>query len=216
MATQTPIKPLILAGGRSTRMHGQPKQFLVLPSGKTLIQRTIHLMKQVCGSAATVYISVSHENKSDFDELLNDKAIELIVDNEPNSTDKSAGPSSGMCAAHLLDPEATWLVVACDYPILSEELLRYLFDTFVPPVTCFINEQGYIEPLIGVWGPEALASLASQSAKGPAHIVRKLGGLQVEVPPDQTACLLNVNTRDDWGIALRQLQEEGYDTLKVI
>lgn len=202
------MKPLILAGGRATRMQGLSKPFLPLPDGRTLLQRSVDTLREICGTTATVYVSVSRENKALFDDLaLDDRSLELIVDQEPNLGSESAGPSAGLVAAYLAYPRATWMVVACDYPLLSGEVLRLLCEGYVPPVTCFKNNEGYLEPLISIWTPDALAVLTSQPARGPAHVVRDLGGMQLQLPLGYETCLLNVNTRYDWSFALEQMNQ---------
>lgn len=208
MAAGAPMKPLILAGGRSARMQGLSKALLPLPDGRTLLQRCVDTLKEICGTTATVYVSVSRENKALFDDLaLDDRSLELIVDQEPNLGSESAGPSAGLGAAHIAYPRATWMVVACDYPLLSGEGLRLLCEAFVPPVTCFKNNEGYLEPLVGIWTPDALAALKSQPDRGPAQVVRELGGMQLQLPLGHETCLLNVNTRDDWRFALEQMDK---------
>ncbi|KAL6855676.1 hypothetical protein J3F83DRAFT_753912 [Trichoderma novae-zelandiae] len=34
-------------------------------------------------------------------------------------TSESAGPATGLLAAYEFDPDATWLVLACDYPLIT-------------------------------------------------------------------------------------------------
>lgn len=123
----------------------------------------------------------------------------------------SAGPAAGLLAAFRSDVEATWLVVAYDYPLLTTDVLRQLCGSYVPPVTCFKNMDGFYEPLIGIWSSSALAMLADNVAAGmdsPITVIRQLDGLAISPPQDHEDWLLNVNTRKVWYRAKRLLREE--------
>lgn len=109
------------------------------------------------------------------------------------------GPASGLLRAHNHEPESTWLVAACDYPLLSAAAINQLRQRFAGSVTCFRNEDGYSEPLLGVWSPVALDTLqknVQQGITGPSCVVRQLNGVQVE--PDSGDWLINTNTEEEW------------------
>lgn len=205
-----PFKPLLLMGGKSTRM-GEPKHLLVMPSGKTMLQHSFEILNELC-PASKVYISLAQETPIDpFLRSMQDVA-ECILDVERNCTVASAGPAAGLLAAFRSDPKATWLVVACDYPLLTKDVLRQLCGSYVPPVTCFKNLDGFYEPLIGIWSASALAMLADNVAAGmdsPTTVIRQLDGLAIAPPQDHEDWLLNVNTRKDWDRAVSLLRQ-GY------
>ncbi|KXJ87986.1 hypothetical protein Micbo1qcDRAFT_207739 [Microdochium bolleyi] len=83
------------------------------------------------------------------------------------------GPIRGFLAAHEALPDATWLIIACDYPRLTVNAIRYLIDAYESPVTCFQGARAKMEPLVSIWSPEALAQLkrncdpASTGVAGP-------------------------------------------------
>lgn len=209
-----PLIPLILAGGKSRRM-GYPKHLLQLPDGTPFYKHLWNLLRQTCPDASTIYISLAQDSPLDAFlhnlaatcEYLDTASLAIIRDLETNNSSESGGPAQGLLSAFRSNPTATWLVVAIDYPLLTANALQRLRDVYTPPVTCFRNSEGYPEPLIGVWSPEALGRLAenvrSGKSSGPCAVVRELGGFQVDITTEESACLTNVNTQRDWDQVLR-------------
>ncbi|KAL7815142.1 bifunctional molybdenum cofactor biosynthesis protein [Trichoderma gracile] len=208
------LKPLILAGGRSTRM-GSPKHLLRFPDGTALYQHQIKLLRQAFPSIATIYISLAKD--SQLDEYLQNAAgdlnVSIIYDTQDNHDEaRSAGPAQGLLSAHEFDPAATWLVLAVDYPLLTVEVLKQLQDAYRPPVTCFRNREGYCEPLLGVWSSEALQLLRDNVRQGrnsgPSAVVKQLGGHQIDPATESEKVLMNVNAQADWDKVLHELRAD--------
>ncbi|KAF4962373.1 hypothetical protein FSARC_9539 [Fusarium sarcochroum] len=222
------LKLLILAGGKSTRM-GSPKHLLVMPDGRPLYQHQIDILREACPEAKTIYISLAQD--SDMDDFLrrasksqlnctgqekrstvsnNDKRVEIILDSESSEAEESKGPAAGLLAAFESDSEATWLVVACDYPCITSAALQQLQSLYKPPVTCFRNKQGFCEPLLGIWSPAAISHLKNNCERGklsPSKAVYELDGY-MHIPELNSEVLLrNVNTKSEWESALRRLAD---------
>lgn len=218
------LTPLILAGGRSTRM-GSPKHLLRMPDGRPLYQHQAEVLARSCPGNPVIYISLAQD--SELDGFLrqhatsqpNDTpttpgrpAVRVIFDLESNGTEESAGPASGLLAASAAQPDDTWLVVPCDSPFLNAELLERLRREYEPPVTCYRNGEGFCEPLVGIWSPDALARLAEKAkggAVGPSSVVRELGGKQIGLPGGEERPLADVNTKEEWEAALMLLDPPG-------
>jgi molybdopterin-guanine dinucleotide biosynthesis protein A len=119
------------------------------------------------------------------------------------------GPAAGLLAAHRADPAATWLVAACDYPLLTAAALRQLRDEASGEVTCFQNGDGFYEPLLGIWAPGALRELQRNVQKGilgPRHVVKQH---QVRpIRPRDESWLFNVNTPEEWRRAVELKRKE--------
>ncbi|KAH7265566.1 MobA-like NTP transferase domain-containing protein [Fusarium redolens] len=218
----TTMKPLILAGGKSTRM-GSPKHLLPMPDRRPLYQHQIEVLRKACPVAETVYVSLAQD--SEMDELLQnaskvsyeatpgENSIEIILDLESCQGDESKGPAAGLLAAYESDPEATWLVVACDYPCITPSALQELQSRYRPPVTCFRNSEGFCEPLLGIWSPEAISQLKENCKAGklsPSKAVRELDG-HTYLPENSEALLRNVNIKSEWDDALKSLRDEPAD-----
>ncbi|KAF9769708.1 hypothetical protein IL306_012838 [Fusarium sp. DS 682] len=202
---------------------GSPKHLLTLPDGRHLYQHQIDILRKACPETETIYISLAQD--SEMDELLTDaskvsfettpgeNSIQIILDLESSQGDESKGPAAGLLAAYESDPEATWLVVACDYPCITAEALLDLQSRYRPPVTCFRNQEGYCEPLLGIWSPEAIAHLKENYQDGklsPSKTVRELEG-HMYLPENSEALLRNVNIKLEWEDALKALRDEPVD-----
>jgi molybdenum cofactor guanylyltransferase len=194
---------------------GIPKHLLQLPDGRPLYQRLIDILLAACPEAREVCVSLARDSVTD--DALHTAAecspingrIKVIHDLEENATDTSAGPAAGLLAAHHVDSQASWLVLACDYPFATSEALRHLRWVYAPPVTCFINNEGFCEPLVGIWSPPALRHLAQrvrEGSSGPSRTVQEQQGVMIKPPSDQAMLLYNVNTKDEWNLAVRQLK----------
>lgn len=211
------IKPLLLAGGQSTRM-GRRKELLYLPDGTPLFVHLISLLYKALPESDCVYLSLRNRgslqdlfqpemvHKESEDQLIIDSihgkvSVQVLYDEDIPGyhTHGEIGPASGMLSAHEHDPKSSWLVVACDYPLLSVSAIDQLRQRPAGAVTCFRNKDGFNEPLLGIWSPEALERLRTnvqEGITGPSFVVRQLQGVLVE--PDSDDWLVNTNTVEEW------------------
>lgn len=202
-----PLSILILAGGRSSRM-GAPKHLLPF-SDKPLYLRLIQILHEALPGTEKIYLSVA--DRSILDEPLRNGVIsfssassgststsiklETILDDK----EQDIGPAAGLLSAHHFDSTATWLVIACDYPLLQVAAVHQLIESYEAPVTCFQNANGFSEPLLGIWSPQSLQSLEEnvmRSRTGPSYTVGRLSGKLVT--PVREEWLVNVNTKQEW------------------
>jgi molybdopterin-guanine dinucleotide biosynthesis protein A len=199
------LKVLILAGGHSSRM-GSPKHLLPLPNGP-LYLHLMHMLHEALPNIATFYVSLA--DRSTTDETLRDGTVvisdvhgsptTIAIETVTDSITQDIGPAAGLLAAHGRDTAATWLVVACDFPLLQGEALKQLVDEYEKPATCFRNDEGFTEPLLGIWSPQALEELqenVKNGRSGPNYTLKKVGS-KLLVPNDQE-WLVNVNTKQEW------------------
>jgi molybdopterin-guanine dinucleotide biosynthesis protein A len=133
-------------------------------------------------------------------------ALEPIFDLEEYG---DIGPAAGLLAAHAAHPAATLLVLGCDYSLLPPAALQQLILEYEPPLTCFVNTEGFTEPLIAVWSPEALEALVEEVREGRSGLNRVLGMLSgKKVSPLRDTWITRCNTREEWEEALRLLQQK--------
>lgn len=220
------IKPLLLAGGQSTRM-GRRKELLRLPDGTPMFVHIISLLCEALPESDCVYLSL--RNRSALQDLFQPEMVHrasedlLIIDSVHGKvsvqvlydedvpgyhTHGEIGPASGLLSAYKHDPKSSWLVVACDYPLLSVTAIDQLRQRSAGAVACFRNKDGYSEPLLGIWSPVALERLqrnVQEGITGPSFVVRQLDGVLVE--PDSDDWLVNTNTADEWE---RVFSKNGY------
>lgn len=204
------VKPLLIAGGLSTRM-GSPKHLLLFPDGRPLYQHTLEHLHRACPSAEIIHVSLREESQWESLETtvadLGSLRVQPIYDKVRNpygTTSWCTGPAAGLLSAYASSPITTWLVAGCDYPLLTAEALQELLQNYVTPITCFANADGYCEPLLGIWSPAALESLKQAVAKGrfgPSNVVRELGGKLVR--PTEEQWILGTNSREEWDAAMK-------------
>ena len=122
----------VLAGGSSRRM-GRDKASLVLPDGRTMLQASIDLLEPFCREI--VVVGGSYEGRRRW-----------IPDSTPGS-----GPLSALLDLVENTEASHALLLPCDVPLLSRELVRILAGT--PPcppeslVTVFSSGEDRLEPL---------------------------------------------------------------------
>lgn len=196
------IKPLLIAGGLSTRM-GTAKHLLPFTDSRPLYQHTLEHLHDTCPSAGTLYISLRDESQLPSLDLTSLTSTSTHIQPLFDEMTLSMGPAAGLLAAYAFAPTATWLVVGCDYPLLTTGALCQLLQEYVPPVTCFSNAQGYPEPLLGIWGPAALKKLKDNVAEGefgPSTVVRSIA--RKVVRPKDERWVFGANTRAEWHAAM--------------
>jgi molybdopterin-guanine dinucleotide biosynthesis protein A len=191
------IKGLILAGGHSTRM-GQDKSTLQY-HGEPQWRHLQHLFQTVGIEAS--YISCREDQVELF------KGHETITDSFIG-----LGPFGAVLSAFRQDPDAAWLTVACDLPMLDESTLRYLMEhrRTSAIATCFRQpetfggwempkgETGFPEPLTTIWEPKSYPVLLQFLAQGISCLRKVLHNMEVQLldVPDPHA-LLNINTPEE-------------------
>lgn len=194
-ATTPPLLGLVLAGGKSQRMgqdkgaidyHGQP-------------QRTYaaELLRPFCEE---VFLSVRPDQLASTE-----SAFPLLPDSF-----LGLGPMGAILSAFQTRPDAAWLVIACDLPLLRHHTLRQLVSkrnvqrmatAFNSPVNQFP------EPLIAIWEPRSYSILLQFLAQGiscprKALINNPVQLLDADVPED----LQNINYPEEMEALLQQLK----------
>lgn len=209
------FKVLVLAGGQSSRM-GSPKHLLPVPSThQPLYQHIIRVIHVAFPEMHTVYISIA--DKSPLDDVLRQEAISISTETGArrigiklisDETTQDVGPAAGLLAAHQYDPNTFWLVVACDFPLLDPEALRQLVEAYKTPVTCFVNREGFSEPLLAMWSQQALQRLRENvrgGRSGPNYTVKQLDGKLIV--PLKDDWILNTNTPEEWSTAKSRIKQ---------
>ncbi|KAL4997467.1 MobA-like NTP transferase domain-containing protein [Aspergillus recurvatus] len=223
------VQPLLLAGGRSTRM-GTRKELLCLAEVPVYEHQLVRL-HLACPESDTVCLSLP--SPAFLAQILESPNVERLTAStlrlrhrtrsvlvrvlydhpEEHEEAQEKGPASGLLAAHAYDRSATWLVVACDYPFFSVSAVRQLCREMAGPVTCFENSDGIYEPLLGIWTPSALSLLEENVKKGilgPKSIVVKSKGRTVR--PQNENWLFNMNTPAEYDQAKEM--SEGIEAIR--
>ncbi len=132
---------LVVCGGKSTRM-GTDKSMLNY-HGQAQRYNLYDILNNLCDR---VFISCNAEQAA----TIPDKYF-VIVDDEQYG---DIGPMVALLTAFDRHPEASFLVVGCDYPYLQEEELKRLIEVSLQAnkSTCLYNiEHKNSEPLLSVY-----------------------------------------------------------------
>ena len=180
------LNGLVLAGGKSLRM-GYDKSSIEW-HGKEQRYYMADLLKQYCDE---IFISCRADQQNEVDshyKTLPDTFVDL-------------GPYGAILSAFREKPDAAWLVVACDLPLLDIETLQYLVAHRNPSAVATTFESpfdGLPEPLITIWEPKAYPVLLSFLSQGYTCPRKALRNNDVHIIKAENAdALMNVNTQDE-------------------
>lgn len=177
------LNGLILIGGRSTRM-GEDKSRLIYHD-KPQRDYLIDLLSPYCDG---VFWSVNGEQAADREPT----HPPVIVDGFDLPS-----PLNGILSAFQYDPNAAWLVVACDMPLLTSLSLDALMEgrNRARLATAFYDSDGQSpEPLLAIYEP-AFGPILQQAFLAGQHSPRQLlqeNDVQLLLVPDVRE-LANVN-----------------------
>lgn len=149
---------LLLVGGKSSRM-GEDKANLCYTENHPEWQRLLDVMSPHCDEAF-----LCHREGQEFA--------------HPSIIDSGNGPLAAIAEAMTTHPNASWLVVACDMPLLDSETIGYLIesrDTTVD-VTCYKSPVDTLpDPLCAIY-ESSFSETVKQAVKNDHYCPRSLLG----------------------------------------
>jgi molybdopterin-guanine dinucleotide biosynthesis protein A len=190
-----PLYGLVLAGGRSTRM--QRDKAALEYAGRTQLERAVELLTPV---VERIFISVRPDQAAD---PLRARFAQIVDSGE------TQGPIAGIVAAQSRHPEAAWLVLACDLPLLDHATLGHLVRSRRPErqATAYRSSRdGLPEPLCAIYEPSSREAIRAYIAAGrdcPRKFLINADAALLDQP--QTGALDNVNTPAEYGSAASRL-----------
>jgi len=175
----------VLAGGASSRM-GRDKALLPFRGG-ALAAYVAAMVAAAAGSAMLIGDPQKYRHLG----------YPVIPDRTPG-----AGPLGGIETA-LCSTIADWnLVLACDMPAISPDILRDLLDAAERSgADALVPEDisGRLQPLCAVYHRRAAAILRSALDRGVRKITEALDGLDAALwPMVDDVCFTNLNTPEEW------------------
>ncbi len=187
-----PLYGLVLAGGRSTRMR-RDKAALAY-QGRMQLERAMALLS---AHVARAFVSVRADQRSD---PVRARFAQI------SDAHEDLGPIAGVLAALAVHPEAAWLVLACDLPLLDEATLTHLLRARDPARTATAyrsSHDGLPEPLCAIYEPRSREPLAAYAAAG-KQCPRKflLGADTLLLDEPNPRALDNINTPEEYGSAM--------------
>jgi molybdopterin-guanine dinucleotide biosynthesis protein A len=191
---------LLLAGGRSNRMGRDKASMVIGTDGLNQGQRAVQELSPFCQK---VFLSLRAGQTAPE----GCEHLEVVRDNPELS-----GPLTGILAAFKQEPDAAWLVMACDLPFVTPEVLNKLVDARTDG-TSFIAyasaTDGLPEPLCAIYEPSARAILQRHAERNhlcPRHIMIEERASLLELPPSCRRALENMNTPEDIAAATGEKQ----------
>lgn len=185
---QSPLYGLVLAGGRSQRM-GEDKG-RIRYQGESEALRCFRMLKDL---GLPTFLSL---RKGQWpDEEIQD--LPILYDQFEN-----AGPLCGMISAMQAFPEASWLVLACDLPLLGRPVLENLIRQRRPEkmATAYrsTSEPDFPEPLCAIYETSIRMRFYEALALGlacPRKILLQSNSALLE--PFDSRALTNVNNPEE-------------------
>ncbi len=195
MSSTAKLYGLVLSGGKSSRM-GTDKG-LISYHGIPQREYLYHLLSQVC---ERTFISLRPEQ---MEGLPPDMAV--ILDEN-----KVRGPYNGLLSAHNQFPDAAWLVLACDLPLMDLTALEELIASRDPQAmaTAFAKKENPLpEPMCAIWEPHAFAASMDYLENGPHTCPRKflINHRTTLVHPANETVLWNANSEEEYKEALEKI-----------
>jgi molybdopterin-guanine dinucleotide biosynthesis protein A len=193
-----PLLGLVLAGGRGTRI-GREKGTLDY-HGRSQVVWALELLSRFCRDA---YVSVRRAQASE----LPYSRLPVVIDDAEEPT----GPAAGLAAAFRLRPEAAWLTVAADMPLLDAAMLEVLCNRRDPAriATAYRHGDGTPEPLCTIWEPASRQFLERAGGGGSVSLRRVLeDGPALLLDAADPARLRSVNVAGDDAAARERIALE--------
>ncbi|KLD65331.1 NTP transferase domain-containing protein [Dyella japonica] len=195
--TPAPLYGLLLSGGASQRMR-QDKAALDY-RGEPQLLRAWRLLQAVTEQA---FVSVREHQRGDALRA----TLPQIVDSY-----EAVGPVAGILSAQERHPDAAWLVLACDLPLLDNDTLRGLIDARDPQAFATVfasSHDGLPEPLCAIWEPRSHALLRQRYEDGSFCPRKALMQSNIVLLPAPGDALDNVNTPEE-----RQAMQQRLESL---
>ncbi len=191
------LKALILAGGKSTRM-GVDKTNIAYHNNTA---HPIHLANICKGLGIDTYISKGYNYKGeevDGYSVIKDRLVDM-------------GPFGAIISAFIYDPDAAWLVLACDLPFVDSDSIKKLIterDSGKIATTYIGDGNPFPEPLISIYEPSAYKRLLSFMALGYSCPRKVLINSDIKtVTLHDNTIIANANTPDERDHAMEQLKK---------
>ncbi len=176
----------VLLGGGSRRM-GFSKQLLEL-GGRSFVDRAYQAVEPQCDEIV----------------LLGDGEVpgSFACTTRLPDVVGAGGPMAGMLAAMRWQPEAAWIFLACDMPLVSAEAIAWLIDQREPGRWAIVpqDREGRLEPLFAVYEPQAgpcFEELLMRGIWAPRRIAEILDVWSIAPPKEFARAWVNVNTAED-------------------
>jgi molybdopterin-guanine dinucleotide biosynthesis protein A len=184
----------ILAGGRATRFGGRDKSALVV-DGRSILERQLDELARLTDDVMIVGASNGPAKPCS-----SAAKVRQVADRVPGR-----GPLGGLDAALASARDDALVVVACDMPFVTADLLAHLLS-YAPEADAVVpcTERGY-HPLCAVYTRRCQEAIRRRLAAGQLQVRGLFEDVRIsvvtvralEVFGDPRRLLANVNTREE-------------------
>lgn len=178
------LTAFILCGGKSSRM--QSEKGLVLFRGKPFIE---HIIKAILPITPEIKLITASK---EYDYLPYQKVPDVIADK---------GPLGGIYTALLHSETEFNLILSCDIPLISTELLQELISkhTEEAGITVFASESR-MHPLIGIYSKKMIPFVKNAIDSGELKMMNLLARIShqiINLDESEIFPLTNINSADE-------------------
>jgi molybdopterin-guanine dinucleotide biosynthesis protein A len=178
------ITGIILAGGKSSRM-GTDKGLLEI-NNKTFVECVIDAVKPLVDTIIIVSDSLN------YDQFGYQRVVDEI---------KDSGPLAGLCAGLKHSKTDQNLVLSCDVPLISTEILEQLLNPeFKNYEIVQIQSKAKTMPLIACYKKTCLTTCHNLLMQGERRLriaVSQMNSKSVLIDDKHSNVVTNVNTKED-------------------
>jgi molybdenum cofactor guanylyltransferase len=173
---------ILLAGGKSSRM--KQEKGLVLLNGKMMIE---HILDKIKLLSQNILIIAHHPDYQQFNVPV---VADLVAD---------CGPMGGILTALHYTKTDKNLVLSCDIPFISSEILSTLMANAGDELVLAASHQGKIEPLCAVYDRRCLPFFSESIQQNQLKMMLLLEKLAAKTMDfsESESCFKNVNTPED-------------------
>lgn len=191
MKKKTTITGIILAGGKSSRM-GEDKGFLHL-NGKTFMSHIIKALKPLVGDIIIV------SNNADYDIFKLKRVVDVMED---------SGPLAGLYTGLLHSETEKNIVLSCDVPLITNEVLKKLIEGFTSEVEVVqFESQGKTMPLVAMYKKQCMhqiLKLLQTNERRLRFAIEQLEVKTIKLDPELEKTVRNINTVEE----LKEIKHE--------
>ena len=190
---QAPLYACLLIGGRSSRM-GWPKHLIKGGNGLTWVENTVKLLTPF---TRDIVLSGAGDVPATLHSL---QRIPDVPDVQ--------GPLTGILASMRWQPDACWLLLACDMPNITSEALEWLLASRRPDswgTVPRLEDDGFVEPLLALYEPQAkdyFEELCDSGIFRISMVARRSKISTPVVPHGLSRAWSNINTPDELSLSL--------------
>lgn len=188
---------LVVCGGKSSRM-GTDKSLLEYYN----MPQRFYVYKILEPLCEQVFLSCNSNQAIENNEFYN-----FIID---KSEYVNIGPMAALLSAYLKYPDASFLMVGCDYPFIDAKALKKLIENRndKTEAVCYFNpETNFEEPLLAIYENDCLPKMLQNFEEGNYSLRHFLKTINTnKINPESMESLTSVDTMEHYKEALLRLK----------